>query len=301
MTSILSSERQFASKVDRWLLAAGLVPVIAALGVLMGVIAGELPAWLLLLVVAPPAFIAWTFMSTFYVVDADTLRVRSGPFRWTVRLDAIRTLTATHNPLSAPALSLDRIAVAHAGGTLLVSPKDKPGFVAAILAANPAVGTTGLPRPSGTGSGDEVPPTRARSLLILLPGVIIGVAAVVLATTLIYAGTRPPTVRIGPRAIEISGLASSVVAKTEVVRIELADALPRPTNRSGFSALGELRGDFDIAGLGRARVYISRDVPPYIIIHTTTQPVVVNFADPARTRVLYDELRRAWQIPGDDR
>jgi hypothetical protein len=62
-----------------------------------------------------------------------------------VPLATIHSLAATHNPLSSPALSMDRIEVRHAAGTLLVSPKDKAGFVAAVRAGAPAVEVRGLP------------------------------------------------------------------------------------------------------------------------------------------------------------
>lgn len=296
MTTLLSNEQRFPSKVDRWLLAIILIAFVVSATAFVGAVRNGAPFWLLLVLGATQVLLVWPVAQTSYVVTADVLIIRAGPFRWRVRLDAIQSLTATRNPLSSPALSLDRIAVKHTGGTVLVSPKDRAGFVKAILTANPSVATSGLPRPAGTGDGGDFVPKSTFSLLAIVPAIIISIAAAVLAATLIYGGTRPPRVAVSPRAVQISGLYSTTIARSDVVRIELVDTLPRPTNRSGFSAAGELRGDVTIDGLGRARVFISRDASPYIVFHTTTRPVVVNFKDPERTHALYDELRRTWQI-----
>ena len=47
--------------------------------------------------------------------------------------------------ISAPALSLDRVEIVHADGTLLISPADKAGFVQTILERVPAIVVEGLP------------------------------------------------------------------------------------------------------------------------------------------------------------
>jgi hypothetical protein len=84
-------------------------------------------------------FVLWTFLATGYTVTADMLIVRSAAFQWRIRLRSIRSLRRTRNPASSPALSLDRIEVRYDGGSVLVSPKDVPGFVDAIRAGAPAL------------------------------------------------------------------------------------------------------------------------------------------------------------------
>jgi hypothetical protein len=91
------------------------------------------------------ALVAWIFLSTRYVVENGRLDVRSGPFRWRVPIDAISRIERTRNPLSSPALSLDRLAIEYDGKRLMISPLDRAGFLDAIKRAQ-----AGPPSTSGT-------------------------------------------------------------------------------------------------------------------------------------------------------
>ena len=72
-------------------------------------------------------------IGTHYTVDGNMLRVVSGPFRWKVPIDQIRSVQATRNPLSSPALSLDRLRIEYGKRRrIMVSPADKAGFLKAI-------------------------------------------------------------------------------------------------------------------------------------------------------------------------
>ena len=71
-------------------------------------------------------------VGTHYTVSGNTLRVACGPFRWKVPLDAIQSVEATRNPLSSPALSLDRLRIHYGRRRIMVSPSDKAGFLKAI-------------------------------------------------------------------------------------------------------------------------------------------------------------------------
>lgn len=78
----------------------------------------------------------WVLLDTRYVVDATHLRIRSGPFRWTVPIAGIVRIAPTSNPLSSPALSLDRLCLEYGrGASVMVSPRDRAGFMRAIEAA----------------------------------------------------------------------------------------------------------------------------------------------------------------------
>ena len=55
----------------------------------------------------------------------------------TIRIDQIRRITETNNPLSAPATSLDRLAISYNNGdTVLISPKDKSAFINDLVRVN---------------------------------------------------------------------------------------------------------------------------------------------------------------------
>jgi hypothetical protein len=78
------------------------------------------------------ALLGSMLVGTHYTVDGDTLRVACGPFRWKVPIDSIESVEATRNPLSSPALSLDRLRIRYGKRRIIISPADKSGFLKAI-------------------------------------------------------------------------------------------------------------------------------------------------------------------------
>lgn len=73
-----------------------------------------------------------------YGITQDSLIVRFGVVRQEIPLHAIREVYPTHNPLSAPALSLDRLAVRLGGGLLavsLISPRERDEFLTELAQA----------------------------------------------------------------------------------------------------------------------------------------------------------------------
>lgn len=92
--------------------------------------------WPGVILVFAAAFIWWLMRSTYYVVGDTDLVIRSGPFHWTVPWEGIESITPTHNPLSSPALSLDRLWISYRRGgkkrAVMISPLDKEGFLKAV-------------------------------------------------------------------------------------------------------------------------------------------------------------------------
>ncbi|MFK7829940.1 MAG: PH domain-containing protein [Congregibacter sp.] len=128
----------FPSKIDSWVI--GLVLISAVLSVLA---AGSMlrqsvnaPGLLapLLTCVLGAGLPLWLLGSTRYIIDEECCFIRSGPFKWQFPLASVEAITSTRNPISSPALSLDRLEVRYGGGrTILVSPKDPGAFMAALL------------------------------------------------------------------------------------------------------------------------------------------------------------------------
>ena len=134
----------FHSKVDVWLIVVTVTIPVLVLGI---VILGDGSAdgsGAELLAVAICAvvmiFCAWLYFSTRYTVTAEALLVKSGPFSWVVPLREISSIEPTRNPLSSPALSLDRLRVRYGEREIMISPADKAGFIAAIEKQRDAIG-----------------------------------------------------------------------------------------------------------------------------------------------------------------
>jgi hypothetical protein len=125
----------FRSKIDLWLLivliAAAVIPLTQAMAALQ-----HGSSWIphvLIFVLLGGGFL-WLLFSTKYTVDKDTLAIQSGPFRWRIPKNDITRIAPSRSLISSPALSLDRLRIDYAGGqnSILVSPKDKIGFLKAV-------------------------------------------------------------------------------------------------------------------------------------------------------------------------
>jgi hypothetical protein len=77
--------------------------------------------------------VVWVILSTFYEFEAEALVAHSGPFSWRIPLKEISAVRESNSVRSGPALSMDRLEITYRNGrVLLISPEDKPGFLAAL-------------------------------------------------------------------------------------------------------------------------------------------------------------------------
>ncbi|RFU60573.1 PH domain-containing protein [Peribacillus glennii] len=98
---------------------------------------GESNAFDLFVPLLAAAFVAWLWFTTFYEIHGETLVVRSGPVKKVIHIKTIRNIRKTRNPLSSPALSMDRIEISYnIGDLVLISPKDKEAFIAELKKIN---------------------------------------------------------------------------------------------------------------------------------------------------------------------
>jgi hypothetical protein len=125
----------FRSKIDLWLLvvlvAAAALPFTQALAGLQ-----DGSSWIshtVTFALLAGSF-SWLVLTTKYTVTQDTLLVQSGPFRWRIAKNEITQIAPSRSILSSPALSLDRLRIEYAAGrkSVLISPKDKEGFLKAV-------------------------------------------------------------------------------------------------------------------------------------------------------------------------
>lgn len=67
-----------------------------------------------------------------YTLTDETLYVRCGVFTTAIPLERIARVEPSGSWLSAPALSLRRVRITHAGGAVLVSPRGREAFIAEL-------------------------------------------------------------------------------------------------------------------------------------------------------------------------
>ena len=125
--------KAYRSKVDAWLgIILGGIPF-ASLFAAWGLVHAPVPGrWLLavpilLLGVCLP--LSLLFFTTYRINEAF-LRIRSGFFTWEIPIDTISKVESTNDPVSSPALSLDRIRIEY-GHTksVIISPQNKEEFL----------------------------------------------------------------------------------------------------------------------------------------------------------------------------
>ena len=128
---------RFPSKVDSWLIPVIFISMAGMIAALIVVMIEETPWPVRTMVVVVTVLVTFllfsVFKNTYYQVADGNLRVVSGPFKWTIPLSDITEIKPTRNPLSSPALSLDRLKVTYGQRKfVLISPADKIGFLRAI-------------------------------------------------------------------------------------------------------------------------------------------------------------------------
>lgn len=103
-----------------------------------------LGAWIGVIVIAVVlVFIIHMFATTYYTIDGTELKVRSGfLIHITIYINTITKIVPTRSILSAPAVSLDRLEIFYNKyDSVVVSPKDKEGFIAGLKAVNEGIVT----------------------------------------------------------------------------------------------------------------------------------------------------------------
>lgn len=125
------------SKVDAWLgllllVLAAMGPVSLVVGIYRLVVWGSVEGWVFiglgLFVTGLMSLVVWPIT---YTLTSDHLVIRAGVFRSRLPYDTITAVYPTRNPLSSPALSLDRTRIDYTGkiGFALISPESREQFM----------------------------------------------------------------------------------------------------------------------------------------------------------------------------
>lgn len=124
--------KTYKSKVDWWLIA--IIIIVFAYPIVDGLITKQYELSIAMLFVL--GLIGFMFSKIKYEIDGEILKV------WWIKVEinSIRRIYTTSNPLSSPALSLDRIAIVYnTYDEVLISPKDKIEFIGELLKINPYI------------------------------------------------------------------------------------------------------------------------------------------------------------------
>ena len=86
-------------------------------------------------------FVGYIYLTTYYLISDKLLKVKCGfMINRSINIDSIKKISETNNPLSSPANSFDRLEIRFSNaGVILVSPKDKMGFIHHLKKLNPQI------------------------------------------------------------------------------------------------------------------------------------------------------------------
>lgn len=127
---------------------------------------------------------------------------------------------------------------------------------------------------------------------ILIAGIIAFILALTggIAYSLDY-NSKPVTVVITDRAIEIKGMYGLSIDRSTIKSIILQENLPAIRLRTNGLAVGShLKGHFTMEAYGSVNLYIDRNIPPFIVIQTDNQLIIINQASAADTKALYEAM-----------
>ena len=129
MQKVFLSKRGWVFILPVWLILGAVTTLL--------VFSNAWPAALLLLLL--DVFIVLLFLNTRYTLNGNDLHIQCGwIYKRTIPVNRIRRIEETNNPLSAPATSLDRLAlILDPRETILISPEDKEAFIRAVRLLQP--------------------------------------------------------------------------------------------------------------------------------------------------------------------
>ena len=127
----MSDGVSFRSKVDAWLIAviAAAVLFTAAQGFLLWETSPEGSVISLSVAALVGAIFIAVGVPCRYTLESDYLHIRSGFIQQRIPYKDITGVEPSRNPLSAPALSLQRVKVSYKGWFQLVSPLERDRFI----------------------------------------------------------------------------------------------------------------------------------------------------------------------------
>ena len=265
---------------------------------LYGIGVQDAPVLVLVTAIVAAAFALFGWLT----VDIDTRRVLIrfgiGLIRRSIPLDTIRGFAPLRNPWYygwgirfTPHGILYNVSGFQAVEVLLddgrrvrIGTDEPDALVRALQGA-----TTVTPSKSIDGFPKDV---AWRRRVRLITAVIVAVTAALILGQ-VYVHSQPPSVELTDATFSAgSGFYGADIQLSDIHSVQLVDTLPRIQSRTnGYAAGGLLRGNFRLEQWGAGKLLNNRNAPPYVVVQTRDSFVVVNFADAARTRDLYERLR----------
>lgn len=118
------------------------IRIIVLLGIVLSLIISGYFNWIIItILVLMTISIVKISLATKYSINGHILAIKSGFFHnLTIDINSIRKISETNNPISAPAISLDRLEIIYNKyDAVTISPKHKLQFIKDIKSINPDI------------------------------------------------------------------------------------------------------------------------------------------------------------------
>jgi len=111
---------------------------------------------------------------------------------------------------------------------------------------------------------------------------------------LMLIGNRDPGITLSQSGLKISGMYGLTINYSDIKQLDTLAALPRIQMRTNGYAFGKsLKGNFRLQNNENAKLFITKRVPPYILIRTDDLNVYLNFKESKKTVDLFKTLTTA--------
>ncbi len=109
---------------------------------------------------------------------------------------------------------------------------------------------------------------------------------------MIRAGETESAVTVTPQTLVVHSAHGVQIPIDAITKVELKDSIPKVGRKvSGYNSFSCVKkGQFKLAGVGVARIYIFTRAGPYLHISTGGELIVIAMSDPAQTRSLYEQI-----------
>lgn len=158
------------------------------------------------------------------------------------------------------------------------NPNDKSLFVTKRVGMGETINT-------GTLAGKVI----ASSIITIIAAVIIGTAFMLIRSEL-----SSPTLTIASdQQVHIEyPMYSFDFNLTEIEQLDLVDQIPTGMRINGEGTKDHLRGQFRLQDLGKSRLYVYKNQPPYIKIKLKETYIFFNEKEPRATKQLFEQLKK---------
>ena len=232
-------------------------------------------------------------LKTYYELGENELRIKSGLGKGkTIDLSQIVSAFGTKNPISSPALSMDRIELKYKyksgknSDSIVISPKDKEEFLRQLKLKNKDIEISTDVKPMAKGYR-----------------VVFGITAAIIAASgvMVLYGMLDPAVSVRGDSIKISGMYGRSVYFSEIVSVTLVEKSMREIyagegviRTNGYGGIGQSnKGHFRSTKLGAHMLFVQSGSAPTIRIERQAGDIFISFRDGEKTYSLYREISRA--------